>query len=189
MGQVSSNNRVSHNIKLRDTPNSAWFAFRRAAPTGLTLVPVCMLFGLLAAQANWGVLDVLLFSLLGFSGSGQFALLPLAAQDFGFLSMLLMAVSVNSRYVPIAFVTASRLPQEPVRRAFLAHILGDEAYALEHERDVIANIFIIRLTIYGTCVLSTVAGVLVAGVVPRSLLGSSVNLGFPATVVLLVFVL
>ncbi|WP_265258850.1 AzlC family ABC transporter permease [Verminephrobacter aporrectodeae] len=168
------------------TPGGAWAAFVRAAPTGLALVPVGMLFGVLAAQANWGALDVLLFGVLGFSGSGQFALLPLAAQGQGFLTMLLVAVSINSRYVPIAFVTASRLPRAPLRRAFLAHLLGDEAYAVEHEQDASVSILAIRLTIYGAWVLSTLAGVLAAGLLPRSSLSGGMNLGFPASAVLLV---
>ncbi|MCL1961354.1 MAG: AzlC family ABC transporter permease [Desulfovibrionaceae bacterium] len=166
------------------TPNNAWAAFVRAAPAGLALVPVGLLFGVLAAQANWNALEVLLFSMLGFSGSGQFALLPLAGQGMGFLTLLLVAVSINSRYVPIAFIAASRLPRVPVRRVLLAHLLGDEAYAVERDHDASVSVLAIRLTIYGAWVLSTVAGVLAAGLLPRSLPGG-INLGFPGSVVLL----
>jgi predicted branched-subunit amino acid permease len=167
-------------------PTDAWTAFVRATPTAVAIFPVGMLFGVLAARAHWSSLEILLFSALGFSGSGQFALLPLVDQGLGFLTMLLMAVSINSRYIPIAFATASRLPHAPGKRAFLAHLLGDEAYALERERDPKAFIFVIRLTIYGAYVLSTVAGGLVVSLVPHSVLGEGVNLGFPASVVLLV---
>jgi len=166
--------------------DGVWAAFVRAVPTALTLVPVAMLCGVLAAQASWGVVDVLFFSALGFSGSGQFALLPLAGQGLGILTMLLMAISINSRYVPIAFATASRLPRARAQRAFAAHMLGDEAYAVESERDSVASVVTIRAMIYAVWVLSNVAGVLAAGLMPRSLLGADVNLGFPASVVLLV---
>ncbi len=141
---------------------------------------------MLAAKANWSVLDVLLFSALGFSGSGQFALLPLAEQGLDFLTMLVVAVSINSRYVPIAFIAAARLPRQPFPRAFMAHMLGDEAYALEHERDTFAAVLATRLTIYVVWVASTVAGVLAAGLVPHAWFGEGVNLGYPASVVLLV---
>lgn len=169
----------------RSVRRGAWAAFMRAAPSGLMLVPIGMLFGVLATQANWNALEVLLFSLLGFSGSGQFALLPLAGQGLGFLTLLLVAISINSRYLPIAFVAASRLPRTPMRRAFLAHLLGDEAYAIEHENDNGTSILVIRLTIYGAWVLSTVVGALVSDQFPLSLSGG-INLGFPASVVLLV---
>jgi predicted branched-subunit amino acid permease len=145
-----------------------------------------MLFGVLAAQANWSALDVLIFSALGYSGSGQFALLPLADQGIGLLTMLLMAISINCRYVPIAFATSSRLPRRPVQRAFFAHLLGDEAYALELPHDPKASILAIRLTIYGAWVSSTVVGALATGLLPRGLLVGNINLGFPASVVLLV---
>lgn len=170
----------------RISPAGPWAAFVRAVPTGVAILPIGMLFGVLAAQANWGAVDVLLFSALGFSGSGQFALLPLADQGLGLLTMLLMAISINSRYVPIAFATTSRLPQAPSQRAFFAHLLGDEAYALEQPHDPEASILAIRLTIYGAWVSSTVVGALTAGLIPRGLLGGGINLGFPASVVLLV---
>lgn len=164
---------------------SALSALGRAAPTGLAVVPVGMLFGILAAQANWGTLEVLIFSALGFSGSGQFALLPLAEQGLGFLTMLLVAISINSRYVPVAFSATARLPPEPVQRAFMAHLVGDEAYALENERDTVTAVLTTRLTIYGAWVTSTVAGALAASFVPRAWV-DGMNLGFPASVVLLV---
>jgi predicted branched-subunit amino acid permease len=173
-------------IKTYDGQSPIWAAFRHTIPTALTLVPICMLLGILASQANWSVLEVFLFSLLGFSGSGQFALLPLAEQGLDFATLLLVAVSINSRYIPIAFITASRLPRTPISRAFLAHILGDEAYALEHELDPLVRILTIRLTIYGVWVASTVAGTIAASFIPIHLFGPGVNLGFPASVVLLV---
>lgn len=164
---------------------SIWAACCRAAPTGVAIVPIGMLFGVLAGQANWGTLEVLAFSALGFSGSGQFALLPLAKEGLGFLTMLIVAMSINSRYVPIAFAAAVRLPQEPVKRAIMAHLVGDEAYALEQERDTVAAVLATRLTIYGAWVTSTVAGTLAASLVPRAWI-DGINVGFPASVVLLV---
>jgi predicted branched-subunit amino acid permease len=160
--------------------------FRRVLPTSLTLAPISMLLGVLAAQASWNAWEVFLFSLLGFSGSGQFALLSMSGQDVGFLTLLLLAVSINSRYVPIAFVTGSRLPSSAVRRGLLAHILGDEAFALEHENDKPFHIVVVRLTIFCVWVASSVLGVLVAGLLPPELLDPRINLGFPASVVLLV---
>jgi predicted branched-subunit amino acid permease len=180
----------------RPVQDRAWDAFVRALPTALTLVPIAMLCGVLAAQAGWGLTEVLLFSVLGFSGSGQLALLPLAGEGLGILTMLLMATSINSRYIPMAFATASRLPsaRSPSARllsacfgrAFTAHMLGDEAYAVENERDSVLAVVTIRLTIYSVWVLSNVAGVFAIGLMPQWLIGGGINLGFPASVVLLV---
>lgn len=158
----------------------------RVVPTCIAIVPVSMLLGVLAAQTNWSVLEIFLFSLLGFTGSGQFALLPLADQGVGFFTMLMVAVSINSRYIPIAFSTAERLPRPLVQRMAIAYMLGDEAYALDREQANSVEIFITRFMIYGTWVASSVVGLLLAGLIPKQLLSISMNLGYPASIVLLV---
>jgi predicted branched-subunit amino acid permease len=166
-------------------PENTWAAFHRVWPTALAVTPISMLFGVLAHQANWSVLEVLVVSLLGFTGSGQFALLPLASQGVGVVTMLLVAVSINCRYVPIGFLSASRLPRRFWPRFYLAHILGDEAYAVEKDGDSSRNVLVIRSAIFAAWVLSAVAGALAAGMIPPGLLDPAINLGFPASVVLL----
>jgi predicted branched-subunit amino acid permease len=160
-------------------------AVRRVAPTALAIVPVSMLFGVLAARADWTVLEVLAVSLLGFSGSGQFALLPLAEANAGFLTMLLVTASINSRYLPIAYASSARLPTTIAKRAFTAHILGDEAYATEHESDSWRTIICIRAVIFATWVGSGIAGAVLGQFIPLDWIGEGVNLGFPASVVLM----
>ncbi|RAM64661.1 hypothetical protein RB25_03300 [Herbaspirillum rubrisubalbicans] len=158
----------------------------RAAPTALGIVPVAMLCGVLAAQSGWDGVDVFLFSAFGFSGSGQLALLPLAGQGLGVLTMLLMALSINSRYIPIAFATANRLPSARLPRILTAHMLGDEAYAVEQERDCSVAVVTIRLSIYVVWVLSNMLGAWMFSSIPEELINAHFNLAFPASAVLLV---
>ncbi|MDR6583612.1 branched-chain amino acid ABC transporter permease [Herbaspirillum sp. BH-1] len=158
----------------------------RTLPTALTVVPIAMLCGVLASQSGWGLIDTLLFSAFGFSGSGQLALLPLAEQGIGFLTMLLMAASINSRYIPIAFATAHRLPSGKISRALMAHILGDEAYVVEKENDTMLSVMVIRLTIYVVWVLASVSGALLFGFIPSEWMDAGINLSFPAGLVLFV---
>lgn len=172
---------------LEQSPNQTQRSgFLRAAPTALTILPIGILFGLLASRAQWSVGEVLLLSMLGFSGSGQFALLPLAEQGVGFFTMWVVAASINSRYIPMAFISAPRLPRETPRRVFLAHLLGDEAYALELEGDPLRRMATIRITIYGTWVMSNVIGVLVADLIPKDAISADIQLGFPASLVLMI---
>ncbi|MCW3480880.1 AzlC family ABC transporter permease [Neisseriaceae bacterium JH1-16] len=158
---------------------------RRVAPTALAIVPVSMLFGVLASRADWSLLDVVLISLLGFSGSGQFALLPLAESGAGFFTMLLITASINSRYLPIAYMSSRRLPRAIGQRALLAHMLGDEAYATEQEQDRPAAVWVIRGTIYLAWVLAALLGALLGRLIPTAWIGANVNLGYPASVVLM----
>jgi predicted branched-subunit amino acid permease len=165
--------------------NSRVAALRRVAPAAIAVVPVSMLFGILAVRSDWSLLEVVAISLLGFSGSGQFALLPLADAGAGFFTMLLVTASINSRYLPIAYTSAKRLPSAAGSRACLAHMLGDEAYATEHERDNAASVRWIRLTIFTAWVLAGLIGALLGQVIPAAWLGADVNLGYPASVVLM----
>ncbi|MDP9514233.1 AzlC family ABC transporter permease [Pseudomonas protegens] len=160
-------------------------ALRRVAPAALAIVPVSMLFGLLAGRADWSLLEVALVGLLGFTGSGQFAALPLAQSGAGFFTLLLVSASINSRYLPIAFTSSPRLPRGFLQKAAAAHMLGDEAYATEHERDNPVTVLVIRATIFLTWALAGVLGAWLGKWLPLQWIGTEVNLGYPASVVLM----
>lgn len=158
---------------------------RRVAPAAIAVVPISMLFGVLAIRADWSLLEVVAISLLGFSGSGQFALLPLIESDAGFFTMLLVTASINFRYVPIAYTSAGRLPSSAAKRACVAHMLGDEAYAIEHERDSRACVWWIRVTIFITWVFAGLFGALLGQAISSDWPGADINLGYPASMVLM----
>lgn len=154
-------------------------------PACLSIAPISTLFGVLASQANWSSWEILICSAFGFSGSAQFSLLPLVSNGLDFLTMLVVALSINCRYIPIAFATSSRLPRQPMQRAFMAHIIGDESYALEREKDTIATVFTMRFSIYITWVLGTLLGTLLGQALPHAWFSNTINFGFPASMVLL----
>lgn len=158
--------------------------FTRALPSALAVVPVSMLFGILAYRADWSILEILAASVLGFTGSGQLALLPLADSNTSFLTMLLICASINSRYIPIALTTQHRLPSKLLSKWFAAHMLGDEAYATEKASDSTANVFTIRFTIFFFWVVSGVAGGALSKAIPDSWISGGIHLGYPASVVL-----
>lgn len=175
---------LSKDTTLRQ-PDTGIATLQRVGPIALAIVPVSMLFGVLAARADWSLLEILAVSALGFSGSGQFALLPLAEANAGFLTMLLVTASINSRYLPIAYASAGRLPVSVPQRALAAHMLGDEAYATEHEADSWRTVLLIRGTIFCAWVGSGLLGALLGQFIPADWIGENVNLGFPASVVLM----
>lgn len=159
-------------------------SFRRVLPSAIAIIPVSMLFGILAYRADWSYLEILVAGFLGFTGSGQFALLPLVEANAGFLTMLVICASINSRYFPIAFTTTKRLPKTFFARMFVAHILGDEAYATEKNSDTVKETVCIRLTIFVFWVVSGVIGAMIAKAIPNAWLSTDIHLGFPASVVL-----
>jgi predicted branched-subunit amino acid permease len=159
-------------------------ALKQALPAALSVMPVAMLFGVLAARSGWSVLDVLLLGLLGFTGSGQFAALPLSESGTGFFTLLLVTASINCRYLPMAISTIGRMPRSAFARACSAHMLGDEAYACERDDEPIDRMLQIRSAIFLTWVLAGAFGAVIGGVLPEDWLSNDFNLGFPASAVL-----
>ncbi len=173
------------NSQMVATQASRNSVFKRVLPPAIAIIPVSMLFGVLASRADWSPLEVALISLLGFSGSGQFALLPLVESKAGFITMLIITASINSRYLPIAYMSTARLPKARLKKALWAHMLGDEAYATEKEQDNPADIFIIRSTIFVFWFLAALAGAVIGGLIPSDWISADLNLGYPASVVLM----
>lgn len=159
-------------------------ALKQALPAALSVMPVAMLFGVLAARSGWSVLDVLLLGLLGFTGSGQFAALPLSESGTGFFTLLLVTASINCRYLPMAISTIGRMPRSAFARACSAHMLGDEAYACERDDEPINRMLQIRSAIFLTWILAGAFGAVIGGVLPEDWLSNDFNLGFPASAVL-----
>lgn len=179
VNRIKASQEASKRKKLVQEPIS------RAIPPALAIIPVSMLFGILAARADWSILQVFTAGLLGFTGSGQFALLPLTESGAGFMTMLLLCASINSRYFPISFTTHSRLPKSLFARTSVAHMLGDEAYAIERTNDSPGDTSIIRITIFITWVISGVVGALIAQAIPDAWISKDLHLGFPASAVLI----
>lgn len=159
--------------------------FLRVLPSAIAIIPVSMLFGVLAHRAGWSILEILAAGLLGFTGSGQFALLPLAEANASFLTMLIICASINSRYFPISFTTTERLPKTFFARTFVSQMLGDEAYATERNSDTVKDTLSIRLTIFVFWVVSGVIGAMISKIIPNAWLSTDIHLGFPASVVLI----
>jgi len=176
---------LSLNCESTEITRESEGGLSRVVPPALAVAPVSMLFGFIASQADWTIVEVMLVSILGFSGSGQFAVLPLSQSGSGFLTMVLVTASINSRYFPIAYVSSGRLPKNKVSRYLAAHMLGDEAYATESLSDGSRTTLLIRSVIFITWVLSALAGAALGQSIDTPWPGNSVNLGFSASAVLI----
>jgi predicted branched-subunit amino acid permease len=64
-------------------------------------------------------------------------------------------------------------------------MLGDEAYAIEHQRDNRDSVRFIRATIFIAWVLAGLLGALLGQIIPATWLEADLNLGYPASVVLM----
>ena len=118
------------------TPASGTFA--RILPVVLALSPVGFLFGVLAGQAGWSSPDVFFMSLIGFTGSGQFAYLGFAHPDnehIQYFTVFLIILCINLRYIPMSLSASTSIAGGALTKAFLSHWLADESYAVERKED------------------------------------------------------
>lgn len=178
-------NKYLNTKKMFSASNTA--EYRAFLPHLLTalfaIAPVSILFGFTAYKADWSIGEIFLVSLLGFSGSGQFAALPLSSSGATFLTILFVSVMINSRYFAISLSCSKKLPTNKLLKVFSSHTLGDEAYAIEQGHNQRAML-IIRFTIFGFWILFGVTGGIVAGLYPN-LLPDGINASIPASLVLL----
>ncbi len=144
--------------------------------------PISMLFGATAYNTNWSLDQILLIGLLGFSGSGQFAALPLAESGTSFLTLVVVTSLINSRYFVIALSCSTKLPHNTLYRIFTSHTLGDEAYAIEQGQTQ-NTMLVIRFTIFLSWILFGVLGGIIVQQAPY-LLPDHTNISFPASIVL-----
>jgi predicted branched-subunit amino acid permease len=159
-------------------------ALKRAVPVGIALFPVGLLFGVLANQVGWRPNDILLMSLIGFTGSGQFALLKFVQEGVGYAVTFLIILCMNLRYVPMALSASRPLKIGAGRKFFMSHFVSDESYAAERRDDNIRQRAAIRLTIVFFWTASTVTGVVSAGYLPEQLSPYILGLTFPISALL-----
>ncbi|KYF55330.1 hypothetical protein BE08_13295 [Sorangium cellulosum] len=141
-------------------------ALARSAPIGVALFPVGVLFGLIAGRGGFRPLEVLLLSLLGFTGSGQFTYVKLAGEAVRWPLIFAIVLLMNLRYIPMAFTAGRTAGGGALERAALAHFVSDESYAVERPEDGRLDRAAIRLCILATWVASTALGAVVSTSLP-----------------------
>ena len=90
-----------------------------------------LVYGLTARTAGFSPLEAWAMSVLVFAGAAQFAAVGYVAGGFSWLAVVLLTGFLNARHFLYAAALAPYLADQsrPVR-AFLAHFLTDEAFAL-----------------------------------------------------------
>ena len=102
-----------------------------AAPFLIVIVPFAMLFGVLAAEADLDLFEIVAFSVTVFAGASQFAALALLQENAPVLVILATALAVNLRMMMYSVALAPHFGAAPVGvRAVMAYFLIDQSFAL-----------------------------------------------------------
>ncbi len=91
---------------------------------------VAISFGVLARSLGWGVLAPIVFSVITFSASAQFAVAAVLGAGGGVFAAIAAAVLLNARFLPMGVAVAPFLKGGPLRRALEGQAVVDTSWAL-----------------------------------------------------------
>jgi len=103
---------------------------RAGLPFALATFVLGISFGVLARSLGWGVVSPIVFSVITFSGSAQFAVAAVLGAGGGALAAIVAAVLLNARFLPMGVAVAPFLKGGPLRRALEGQAVIDASWAL-----------------------------------------------------------
>jgi 4-azaleucine resistance transporter AzlC len=103
---------------------------RASVPFALATLVLGISFGVLARSLGWGTLAPVVFSIVAFSGSAQFAVASVLGSGGGAVSAVIAAILLNARFGPMGIAVASHLKGGPLRRALEGQAVIDASWAL-----------------------------------------------------------
>ncbi len=115
----------------RERGSGVYFAGARAGlPFALATFVLGISFGVLAHSLGWGVVAPIVFSVITFSGSAQFAVAAVLGASGGALAAIAAAVLLNARFLPMGVAVAPFLKGGLFRRALEGQAVVDASWAL-----------------------------------------------------------
>jgi 4-azaleucine resistance transporter AzlC len=147
----------------------AYLAGARAVlPLALATGVMGISFGILAYTSGWGMVAPIVFSVVAFSGTAQFAVVSVLGGGGGMVAAIVAAVLLNARFLPMGIAVAPFLKGGPLRRALEGQAVVDASWAMasrgggRFDREFMIGATIPQVALW---IVGTVVGVLVGGVV------------------------
>ena len=139
-----------------------------------SIIAFGFMFGLAARNAGYSPLEAMAMSTFLFAGAAQFAGVGYVAAGLPWAPIVILTLFLNARHLLYSAALAPRLRElSPLRRAFMAHFLTDEAFALSaahfHRLGRVDEGGYWIAALGGVFIpwnLSTLAGVLLGGAIP-----------------------
>jgi len=103
---------------------------RAGLPFAIATLVLGISFGVLARSLGWGTLAPIVFSVVAFSGSAQFAVASVLGSGGGAIPAFIAAVLLNARFGPMGVAVAPYLKGGPFRRALEGQTVIDASWAL-----------------------------------------------------------
>jgi 4-azaleucine resistance transporter AzlC len=103
---------------------------RASIPFAVATLVLGISFGVLARSLGWGIFAPIVFSVIAFSGSAQFAVAAVLGAGGGAVAAIIAAVLLNARFGPMGVAIAPYLKGGPFRRALEGQAVIDASWAL-----------------------------------------------------------
>ncbi len=103
---------------------------RASLPFALATLVLGISFGVLARSLGWGIVAPIVFSVIAFSASAQFAVAAVLGAGGGAIAAILAAVLLNARFGPMGVAVAPYLKGGLLRRALEGQAVVDASWAL-----------------------------------------------------------
>src|SRR5918992_1209777 len=103
---------------------------RAGIPFAVATLVLGISFGVLARSLGWGIFAPIVFSVIAFSGSAQFAVAAVLGAGGGAVAAIIAAVLLNARFGPMGVAIAPYLKGGPYRRALEGQAVIDASWAL-----------------------------------------------------------
>lgn len=97
----------------------------------VSVVGFGFVYGLSARQAGFSPIEAMAMSTIVFAGAAQFAAIGYVASGLAWPAVVLLTALLNARHLLYSAALSPSLREVPIwRRAMMAHLLTDEAFAL-----------------------------------------------------------
>jgi 4-azaleucine resistance transporter AzlC len=103
---------------------------RASVPFAVATLVLGISFGVLARSLGWGIVTPIVFSVIAFSGSAQFAVAAVLGAGGGAVAAIIAAVLLNARFGPMGVAVAPYLKGGALRRALEGQAVVDASWAL-----------------------------------------------------------
>lgn len=145
-------------------------------PIFLGYFPISLTFGLIAKTCGLSGTLAVFMSFTNFTGAAQFIGVNMFAQGVGLSNIVLTTVMINARYLLMSFCVANQLKDSVSTkiRALLGFGITDEVFVVSMTREDLKTSFMFgtQLISHIGWVTGTLAGVLLANILPESISNS-----------------
>lgn len=178
----------------RGEASAFWRGFRDALPFLIVIVPFGVLFGVVAAEAGWGLAETMAMTVMVIAGASQFTALQLLSEHAPLLIVIATALAVNLRMAMYSAAMSQQVGPLPFwKRALIAYTLTDQTFGIainhytrrpdESRAAKVAYYFGASIPVCGPWYAATWLGAVAGGAIPE---GLALDFAVPITFLALV---